>query len=244
LFSRLKITRVLCRLCIPLGVVLSAGEVSGSENYNTQNTSPPNNNSTAWQSTVKAENKQRAINRIASGLIRIPAHISIFSAELIASEAAEKELEKFRRGEHDGAPIEFAIDSPATKELLAGRYYQELTQHLIKETARWYGGKIPHSNGLFSQANTYRSFGGKDFLNEIIDGIDMADIIGSITYYVRVTTQDGFLYFHAINKMSLDSYAGENYFEHDLVNNPESGAFTSTAQVFNWRVEIPEKYRQ
>ena len=110
--------------------------------------------------------------------------------------------------------------------------------------AKWYRGKIPSSDGLFSQANTFRIFSPNDALWEFADGIDMADIIGTFTYFIRATTKDGSIFFTGINKLSLESYSGENYLGHGLVNNPELGPLSSTAQVFEWQVEIPEKYRK
>jgi len=184
------------------------------------------------------------IKSIATNAAKISAHISIYSAELIASDAAETELKKFRRGQHNTLPVVFKVDSDESAELLKGNYYQELTQHLVDELARWYNWKIPHSGGLFTQTNSFRIFDWPDFVAEIVDGVDMADIIGSITYYVRVTTLGGEIYFHAINKMSLESFAGENYFRHGLVNNPRENAFKSTTQVFNWSTPIPAEYRQ
>ena len=184
------------------------------------------------------------IKSIATNAAKISAYISIFSVELVASDAAEIELNKFRSGEHDALPIVYPVDSDESAELLKGSYYQELTQHLVVELARWYGWKIPHSGGLFTQADTFRVFDWSDFLTEIVDGVDMADIIGSITYYVRVTTLEGKIYFHTINKMSLESFSGENYFRHGLVNNPQEDAFKSTTQIFHWSTPIPAEYRQ
>ncbi|TQV72803.1 hypothetical protein FLL45_15145 [Aliikangiella marina] len=177
-------------------------------------------------------------------LIKASAHLTIFSAELIATESAEKELEKFRTGIHDDLPVVFDIDSIESQELLNGSYYQELSKHLTEALADWYGGSIPDNNGLFMQANSYRVFGGKDFLREIVDGIDMADIIGSITYYVRVSTHKGEIYFQGTNVMSFESYSGENYFGANWVNNPIEGPFRSTTQVFNWKIPIPTQYRR
>jgi hypothetical protein len=176
--------------------------------------------------------------------IKASAHVSIYTAEIFASDAAEKELKKFRSGEHDGTPAIFSENSIQSKELFEGKYYQELTDHLVTEIAKWYQGKIPHSDGLFSQSNTFRVFAPNDALREISDGIDLADIIGTFTYYIRATTQDGCIYFTGVNKLSLESYSGENYLGHGLVNNPNLGALSSTAQVFKWSVIIPEKYRK
>jgi hypothetical protein len=190
------------------------------------------------------KNETSSLKTLTNSVIKASAHISIFSAELIASDAAEKELTKFRTGNHQGNPKVFSNDSVATKELFNGTYYQELTDHLVEELANWYKGKIPESGGLFSQANTFRVFAPSDALWEFTDGIDMADIIGTFTYYVRATTSDGMIYFQGVNKISLESYSGENYLGHGLVNNPKLGPLSSTAQVFKWQIEIPEKYRK
>ena len=180
----------------------------------------------------------------ANEVIKLSAHISIYSAELFASDAAEKELNKFRTGEHQGLPAIFSAGSIGSKELFEGKYYQQLTHHLVEELAKWYQGKIPDSGGLFSQANSFRVFSPGDALWEVTDGIDMADIIGTFTYYVRASTNNGIIYFQGVNKISLESYSGENYLGHGLVNNPRLGPLSSTAQVFNWQVAIPEKYRK
>ncbi len=192
----------------------------------------------------ETNDKKGLFSSITNGVVKASAHISIFSAELIASDAAEKELTKFRTGNHQGSPEVFSNNSVATKELFNGRYYQELNDHLIEELANWYKGKIPDSGGLFSQANTFRVFSPSDALWEFTDGIDMADIIGTFTYYVRATTNNGVIYFQGTNKISLESYSGENYLGHGLANNPKLGPLSSTAQVFKWQVAIPEKYQK
>lgn len=181
---------------------------------------------------------------LAEETIKASAHISIYTAEIFASDAAEKELNKFRTGEHDGTPAVFSETSIESEELFEGKYYQELNEHLVEEMAKWYQGKIPNSGGLFSQANTFRVFSPNDALWEISDGIDLADIIGTFTYFIRATTNHGIIYFTGVNKLSLESYSGENYLGHGLVNNPELGPLSSIAQVFKWRVVIPEKYSQ
>jgi len=188
------------------------------------------------------ENKTNLINKLFTCATKASAHITIFSAELIATDAAEKELEQFRKGSHDGLPTNYSESSDGTKELLQGDYYRELTDHLVEELAKWYGKKIPHSGGLFTQSNSFRVFSPNDAIIEFGDGIGMADIIGTMGYYVRMSTHDGNIYFQGINKMSLESYAGTNYLKHNLVNNPEAEAFSSTTQVFNWSLPIPEEY--
>lgn len=189
-------------------------------------------------------NDNNVFGSLTEETIKASAHISIYTAEIFASDAAEKELNKFRTGEHDGTPTIFSETSIESKELFEGKYYQELTEHLVKEMAKWYQGKIPDSGGLFSQTNTFRVFSPNDALWEITDGIDLADIIGTFTYYTRATTKDGTICFTGVNKLSLESYSGENYLGHGLVNNPELGPLSSTAQVFEWQVQIPEKYRK
>ena len=105
-------------------------------------------------------------------------------------------------------------------------------------------GKFPSDGALFQQSYTFRPFGGFDALREISDGIDMADIIGSITYHIRISSKRGELQFMSVNKMSLESFAGSHYFNHSLVENPTEGDFISTAQGFEWFQPIPAKYLQ
>ncbi len=186
--------------------------------------------------------KNNPLKSLTEDAIEISAHISIYTAELFASDTAEKELNKFRTGEHNGTPSLYSFNSAGSQELFKGKYYRELTTHLVEELAKWYKGKIPSFDGLFSQANSFRVFAPSDALWEMTDGIDMADIIGTFTYYVRATTDEGIIYFQGINKISLESYSGENYLGHGLVNNPKLGPLSSTAQVFKWQVKIPEKY--
>ena len=178
-----------------------------------------------------------------TGLIKFTAHLTIPLAEIIASDAAAYELHKFRTGEHDGLPILYKPTDKATIELLEGSYYQELTHYLIAAMDRWYGGEIPEDGGLYTHSDTFRVFAGNDALFEFADGIDVADIIGSFTYYIRMTTASGKITFHAVNVMSLSSYAGERYFQHNLVADPDSGAFKSRVQVFQWQVDIPPPNR-
>ena len=190
------------------------------------------------------DSNQKDTDTLLELIIKASAHLTLFTAELFASDAAEKELEKFRTGKHDDLPVLFTVDSAESVELLEGKYYRELTSHLTEQLAEWYGGRIPDCNGLFLQTNSYRVFGGIDFLTEIIDGIDLADIIGSMTYYVRVSTHEGIIYFQGTNVTSFESYSGENYFGFDWVDNPHQGSFRSTTQVFNWKMPIPDQYRQ
>jgi len=185
---------------------------------------------------------ENILENITTKLSKSSAHISIYAVELIASDLARKELEKFRTGKHDGVPSFYYYQSQGQKELLDGAYYQELTKHLILELAKWYNGKIPSSNGLFMQSNSFRIFSPQDAVIQVMDGIDLDDIIGTFTYYIRVTTNNGIIYFSGINKISLESYSGENYLRHGLVDNPEIGALSSTTQIFEWQVNIPKKY--
>lgn len=196
-------------------------------------------------SNTSATGKSQSFsNKVATQSVKAPASFTIYLAEIIASEDAEAELIFFRTGEHNDIPSVYEQDSEGLKELVAGNYYQELSAFLISQMAIWYGGTIPNNNGLFFQSDPFRPFGPSDAFWEMLDGIDMADIIGSITHKVRMSTQDGYIYFLATNDMSLESYAGENYLRHGLVKNPESGKFRSTTQIFLWRIPIPQKYRE
>ncbi len=190
------------------------------------------------------ETLKKDASTITTKLSKASAHISIYSAELFASNLAEKELKKFRTGRHNGTPNFYPFNSQGQIELFDGAYYQELTQHLILELAKWYKGKIPHSGGLFLQNNSFRIFSPQDAMIQLMDGIDMDDIIGTFTYYVRLSTDNGIIHFSGINMLSLESYSGENYLKHGLVTNPEKGALSSTAQVFEWQVIIPKEYRR
>jgi len=174
--------------------------------------------------------------------VQLSAHITIPVAEVIASDSATRELHAFRTGEHDGTPIVYAKNSQGVSELLEANYYQELTDFLIDEMALWYGGNIPPSNALFQEGYKFRIFAPSDAVIEMLDGIDMADIIGSMTYSVRVTSSDGILNFHAVNVMSLGSYAGENYLGYQALKNPSNGSFQPRVQVFQWQKAIPTKY--
>jgi len=212
---------------------INRGNAADTAIINAGNDRPENNkpNKNSWDKTF-------------TKAIKLPAQISIYIAEMIASDAAEKELAKFRSGQHDGTPTFYSVDSKGNKELFNGDYYQELTQHLIEQLGLWYGGKIPHDNGLFSQSNTFRVFSPSDAIWQFSDGIDMNDIIGTFTYYVRITTNNGIIHFQGTNKISLESYSGENYLRHGLVNNPDVGPFSSTTQIFEWQIEIPLEYRK
>ena len=177
-----------------------------------------------------------------TSIVQLSAHVTIPVAEVIASDAATKELKAFRTGRHDGLPSIYADNSDGMRELLEGNYYQELSEYLIDNMAKWYGGHIPHDNGLFHEGQRFRIFAPSDALREMFDGIDMADVIGSMTYSVRVTSNNGKLNFFAINVMSLGSYAGENYLGYHAIDNPESGSFKPRVQVFQWQQDIPAKY--
>ena len=190
------------------------------------------------------EKTQSFPNKVATQSVKAPASFTIYLAEIFASEDAETELRRFRTGEHDDTPSVYNQNSRGLKELVAGNYYIELSNFLISQMANWYGETIPNNNGLFLQSDPFRPFGPSDAFWEMLGGIDMADVIGSITHKVRMSTQDGHIYFLATNDMSLESYAGENYLRHGLIDNPESGKFRSTTQVFLWRLPIPKKYRE
>jgi len=184
------------------------------------------------------------ITSIANSTAKMSAKLSINLAELIASDAAKAQLKKFRTGSHTGAPKVYEYDSLETKELFEGDYYQELNEHLVTELAQWYDNKIPVDNGLFMQGNTFRVFSPNDAIIEMLDGIDLADITGTFTYHIRATTKNGIIYFMGINQISLESYSGENYLRHGLVNNPDTGPFSSTTLVYRWQHPIPEHYKQ
>ena len=183
-------------------------------------------------------------NSLTTNAVKISAYITIYTAEIVASDAAEKELKKFRTGEHNGNPALYLETSDETHELFEGDYYQQLSQYLMSELAAWYGGEIPIDNGLFYQSNTFRVFNVGDLFHELTDGIDLADVIGSMTYYVRASTKNGVVYFEGVNKMSLESYSGQNYLKHGLVSNPKNGAFRTTTQVFKWQIVIPTEFRK
>ena len=179
-----------------------------------------------------------------TSIVQLSAHLTIPVAEVIASDAASIELNAFRTGQHDGIPSIYAHNSEGVSELLAGNYYQELSGYLIDNMANWYGGYIPANDGLFREGQRFRVFTPVDAIYEIIDGVGMADVIGSITYSVRVTSAEGKLNFFAINAMSLGSYAGENYLGYDAIASPDSGPFRPRVQVFQWQLDIPVKYRK
>lgn len=182
-------------------------------------------------------------SRWLSAVARHSACVTLWAAEVIASEDAEKTLMNFRTGEHSGLPQVFEYDSLAMKELMNASYYQQLVDYLVRALADWYQGKIPYSGAVFSQAYPFRVFGGSDFISGIVDGIDMSDIIGSITYYAHLTTEQGVIHIKLTNVMSLESYAGANYFKHRFIDNPKRGAFSSTHQILLWQLPIPEEYR-
>lgn len=177
-----------------------------------------------------------------SAVAKHSACITLWTAEIIASEDAEKTLMNFRTGEHNGLPQVFEHDSLAMKELMKASYYQQVIDYLVRALADWYQGEIPHSGAVFNQAYPFRVFGGSDFISGIVDGIDMSDIIGSITYYAHLTTDEGVIYIRLTNVMSLESYSGANYFKHRFINNPIKGAFSSTHQVLLWQLPIPKEY--
>jgi hypothetical protein len=164
-------------------------------------------------------------------------------AEIIASEDAAKTLHRFHSGDHDDSAQIFGHNSQATQELLRSPYYQKLIEVSVKEMARWYGGRIPQNGALFQQGNSFRIFDGRDFAREIVDGVDMADIIGSISYYLRCASYNGQLYFVLVNRMSLSSFAAANYLQHQLVSEARTGAYRPTTQVFLWQQPIPQQYR-
>ncbi|MCW9000021.1 MAG: hypothetical protein OQK04_15025 [Kangiellaceae bacterium] len=198
--------------------------------------------SSKWRQAIKQKRYPEESSGFIQTLTKAIAVPSLFLAELIASPEAEKELENFRKGATDSRTSIHRNNSKATQQLLNGKYYQELSSFLIAQMAKWYGGQIPSDDALFQQAYTFRPFGGMDALVEISDGIDMADIIGSITYHVRISSKNGNLLFMAVNKMSLESFAGSHYFNHSLVDNPKTGNFISTAQGFEWVQPIPENF--
>ncbi len=195
------------------------------------------------KTTQAKADPSKSSQQIATRSVKLPATFTIYVAELLASEDAARELNKFRTGKHDDQPALYGQNSTGVKELLAGSYYQALSQFLIQQMADWYGGSIPDQNGLFIQAEPFRPFSPSDAFWSFFNGIDMADVIGSITHKVRMATKNGNIYFMAINDMSLESYAGENYLRHGLINNPTVGKFRSTTQVFIWELPIPTPYR-
>lgn len=160
------------------------------------------------------------------------------------SALARRELNKFLTGMHDGSPTIFEENSPGSNELLRGRYFQELTASLTARFADKYGGAIP-SDTKFKEGEwggDFRPFNPKDFLVDIVDGVDLCDVVGTFTDRVEIKSSGGMLHFVARNVTSLQSFSGENLLQHHLVDNPPSGMFSDVTQIFKWSIPIPARY--
>ena len=99
--------------------------------------------SSQWRQAIKRKQTVEESGGLIQSLTKMVAIPSLFFAELIATPQAEYELEKFRKGELNSRATIHRNDSTATRQLLDGKYYQELTQFLIEQMAEWYGGQIP-----------------------------------------------------------------------------------------------------
>lgn len=137
----------------------------------------------------------------------------------------------------------FAWDSGETHELFfgdSGDYYNSITNLGIQQMAAAGGGVI--QNGISSKdVRNISKYGAADLANGFQDGINLGDVIGTFTNGVTMRSKDGYIYFTGTNAMSLTSFAAENKLQHHQVVNPASGRFSTTYQIFEWRVPIPQK---
>lgn len=63
-----------------------------------------------------------------------------------------------------------------------------------------------------SEPTKFRSFGFGDAVLGAFNGINIGDVVGSFTDYVRVSASDNMLTFTATNVMGLRSFYGGNRF--------------------------------
>ena len=107
--------------------------------------------------------------------------------------------------------------------------------------AKKYNGTIPDGGTLTNYK--YANFGPIDGAYGLLDGVQMGDVVGTFTSGVNITAKDGQLYFQATNNMSLESFSGNNIVRHNLVKNPQEGAFSTKVQIFKWVAPIPDQYK-
>ena len=159
------------------------------------------------------------------------------------SKSAREILNDFMRGSGDAVRT-YGSDSSEVKELFSGytgRYFNKEMEGAIDFMAKKYDGAIPNGGTLTNYK--YSNFGPIDGAYGLLDGVQIGDVVGTFTSGISVVAKDGQLYFQATNKMSLESFSGNNILRHDLVKNPTAGPFSTKVQVFNWIVPNPLPYK-
>ncbi|THB74773.1 MAG: hypothetical protein D6B28_01585 [Gammaproteobacteria bacterium] len=197
-----------------------------------------------------SEREMTTLEYLATEAAKVAAENSILMVEgkSFTTDLATYELHRFRTGEHNGnSETIYDVGSEGSDELLSTPYYQKLTSYLIEEFAAQTNGIIPNNGASYTESSLnepFRSFDPVDGALGFTDGVDLGDVVGSFSDYVTATTKDGMIIFTGVNRTTLESFAGENILNHGLVQNPETGPFSTTTQIFKWSVPIPNEYKE
>ena len=116
-----------------------------------------------------------------------------------------------------------------------GEYYRDITRRGFAQLAA--AGKLKEGGRIdIKGIPDYDPVTASDGL---MDGINVGDAVGTMTYGVTAEVKGLYVYFTGENAMSLGSFSGENLLRHGQVDNPTRGSFSTTYQRFIWRVPLP-----
>ena len=162
--------------------------------------------------------------------------------DAVVSTAAKGIMSSFRNGEGDVQ--EFGPESQETQELTQSAYMQGVQNSLIDQFAAANGGVIPEGTQFTGLGP---DFGPSDYAADLANGVQVSDVVGTMTYPITVVANEGSLTFTGVNVTSLQSWSGQNFLgDRGIqlgIENPSSGPLSNSTQVYTWRAPIPAQYR-
>ena len=102
-------------------------------------------------------------------------------------------------------------------------------------------------NGYTVTTFAQRRYSPYDAVMGLEDGIQIGDVVGTMSKGWNLSVENGLLHFSATNATTLTSYAAGDLLSHagfgSLVVDPKSGPFSPVYQTFKFNTPIP-KYLQ
>jgi hypothetical protein len=164
------------------------------------------------------------------------------ASDELVSPAAKGIMSDFLQGEGDD--LAFGPESEAVAELTASGYMQDVQSSLTAQFAAANGGSIPEG-AQFTGVGP--DFSPVDYAADLANGVQVSDVVGTMTYPITVVASQGSLTFTGVNVTSLQSWSGQNFLgDRGIqlgIENPSSGPLSNRTQVFTWRAPIPAQYR-
>ena len=103
-------------------------------------------------------------------------------------------------------------------------------------------------DGYRVTAYTKAAFSPYDGLIGLEDGIQIGDVVGTMSKGWNLSIEKGFMHFRAMNSTTLTSYAGGNLLNHaglhSVVADPKAGPFSPVRQEFDFSLPIPKYLRR